>query len=228
MRKLLILPLLGLAFTAVPAAAQDNRFTLPPGQARAVVADYARCVVRRERGTVRAALLAWSPGRGEPRLPFIDDCGSVAYPTTEMSFPPATYRYAMAEALYLADYGSRAPTSFDAVPLAAPPEVSAPEGASPAARAAYDEAAAERYRLIIGDCVVRTAPAAAHAMLTSQVETQAETVALIALQPVLGQCLPRGQVARFNRTSLRGILALVALRLAAAAGATAQSSGGTH
>lgn len=212
----------------VAAVAQDNRFTLPPGQARVVVAGYAECVVRQRRGDVRAALLAWSPGRGEPRLPVINDCGSVAYSTTEMSFPPATYRYAMAEALYAADYRNREPGSYDGLPLVPPPTVGLPDQPTPADRAAYEAAVAERYRLIIGDCVVRTAPPAAHALLTSRVESQTETAALAAIQPVLAQCLPSGQTVRFDRSSLRGILAIVALRLNAAAGAAAQPSGGAR
>ena len=217
-------------FAPSATVAQDNVYTLPRAQARAVVASYAECVVRQHSLDVRAALQAWSPGRGEPRLPVNNDCAArESYDMTEISLAPATHRYALAEALYAAEYGSRPPLSYDAVPLAPPDEVSAlDQAAPPTVRAAYDHAVAERYRLIIGDCVVRTAPAAAHALLVSEVETRAEAAALAGVQPVLAPCLPTGQVARFNRGSLRGILAIAALRLNVAAGAVAPAAGGVR
>ncbi len=186
-------------------------------------------VVRVRRADVQAALAAWAPGGDIARLPVLEECArNVSYLTTELAFSEVTYRYAMAEALYLARYRTAAPVSYDAVPLARPAEVRAPTREMPAAVAAYNDAVAERYRLIIGDCVVRTGPAAAHALLTSAVATNAETNAMAAIQPIVAQCLPRGQTARFNRSSVRGILAISALRLNEAAGAPTPASGGTR
>lgn len=213
----------------IAAAAQDNRYTLPPGQARVLVVRYAACMVRARSAQIRTELLAWTPGASEPRLLMLNDCSPpVAYDTTELTFAPATYRYAMAEALYVADYGTHPIASYDAVPLSPLPTLRSPDEATPAATAGYDYAVAERYRLIVGDCVVRTGPGATHALLVSQVETPAEAAALAGVQPIMAQCLPAGQTAHFSRSSLRGVLAIAALRLNAAAGAVPQTSGGTH
>lgn len=210
---------------ATPAAAQENRETLPPAQVRGLVAAYAQCVVKFQAGKVRTALRAYFAGRDD-RLPIDRECvGNAAYSTAEMTFSPEVNRYALAEALYAADYGNAPSPSFDAVPVEPPPPVAALDPASlpadaaraDAARTAYDRAVAMRYMLAVGDCVVRTDATATRALVTSAVESRAEVAALGAVQPVLAQCLPKGQTVHFNRTSLRGILALSAYRLSDAA-----------
>ncbi len=223
-----------LVALAVPAAAQENRETLPPGQARVLVETYAQCVVRLEPARVRAGIRAFLAGSDE-KLPIIRDCvGNAAYSTAEMTFSHDVNRYALAEAIYAVDYGKGPLPALDAVPVTPPPPVASldtaalPADARAAAevRAAHDRAVAMRYMLAVGDCVVRTDAAAARALVVAPVESRTELTAIGAIQPVLAQCLPKGQTVHFNRTSLRGIVALSAYRLSDAAtrGATA---GGT-
>ena len=228
-----LLAVLSLMMVFEPAEAQTNRETLPPGQARVLVESYARCVVRFQAVRVRAALQAYFAA-GESDLPVDRDCvGNAAYSTAEMSFTSEANRYALAEALYAADYGKRPAIAFDAVPMERPPEIGEIDPAklpsdarrAQAIRESHDRAVVTRYLLIVGDCVARTAPDATKSLVMSGVETRAEAAALATIQPTLAECLPKGQTVRFNRTSLRGILALSAYRLSDAVARGAKQTG---
>ena len=220
MKPALSLTMLTLAFST-PTLAQENRGILPDAQARVIVQKYAQCVVRARPDRVRASLRAYFAGKKLP-MPVVNDCAmTTAYDSTSISFSTDVYRYAMAEALYAADYGNAGPQMFDTVPLKPPPETEplneAPLAAKPkllqAAREAHDQAVAERYLLIVADCITRTAPAETKALIMAPAQTSSETAAVAGLQPFLMQCLPEGQTVRLNRPKLRGVLALAAYRL---------------
>lgn len=214
------LALIGLV-GAAPVLAQDNRGILPPRQVRVMIQKYAQCLARTRTEQVRTAIAgAW--GKGDADLPINDECvRAVAYESAEMTVPDSVYVRAVAEAIYRRDFGGTPPAGFDAVPLVAPPQI-APldEAALPsnkrraeAIRADYASRVADRYLAIVGDCVARTDPVATHQLLTTDVETKEETLALGALRPTLARCLPQGQTVSLDRSSVRGMLALAAYTL---------------
>lgn len=72
-----------------------------------------------------------------------------------------------------------------------------------------------------GECVVRTNPAAAKALLLTRVETSGEARAFDALRQALGECLPEGKTLAFGKLVLRGTIAVNYYRVAHAAHSSA-------
>jgi len=66
---------------------------------------------------------------------------------------------------------------------------------------------------LLAFCVVRENPAAVARLLKTEPATTAEYEAIVALGPVLSGCLPANSKSRFNRESMRALLALGANRL---------------
>jgi hypothetical protein len=99
-----------------------------------------------------------------------------------------------------------------------------PANASKRAKAKYEEALknfdeAQSFWLLgkYGECVVRTDPAAAKALLQTRVETAGEVIAFDGLRPALAECLPEGKTLAFGKLVLRGTIAVNYYRLAHAA-----------
>ena len=69
----------------------------------------------------------------------------------------------------------------------------------------------------LGECVVRTSPSGAAAVLNTKLDSKAEISALKALTPQIGGCMKAGETSAFNRTNLRQAIALSYYRLANAA-----------
>lgn len=213
---MVILALTALVAPAV-AAAQDYS----PQQVREVGQRYATCVIRRAPGEARRFLVV--PDR---RPPVIGDCLNEAAKSmgTEMRFPGAMYRYAMAEALIVRDYATGLPAG---IAQAAPPPREEPEPLDEAKLPKGKRAAAIRQRFAqaqgfrvldtLTECVARANPDAALAVVRSGLGDAAETVAFTTLKPTIGACLPPGQTVNFNRSVLRGSLAYNLYRLAYAA-----------
>ena len=67
-----------------------------------------------------------------------------------------------------------------------------------------------------GECVVRTDPSGSHALLMTQVVSPEETAALKAVVPAFSSCVPAQRTLSFDKTVIRGAVALNYYRLAKA------------
>ncbi|MBB5711636.1 hypothetical protein [Sphingomonas xinjiangensis] len=65
----------------------------------------------------------------------------------------------------------------------------------------------------VAACVARTSPEKVAALLVTPAVSEAEQAAISQLAPVVEQCVPAGQQARFNRPGLRAILAAASYRM---------------
>lgn len=65
----------------------------------------------------------------------------------------------------------------------------------------------------IAACVARSAPDKTSVLLSAPAASEAEKTAISQLKPVVEQCTPAGQQARFNNPGLRAILATSAYRI---------------
>jgi hypothetical protein len=75
-----------------------------------------------------------------------------------------------------------------------------------------------------GECVVRSDPGAAKALLATRPETKQEDIAFGGVRPALAGCLSQGQTFAFTKLSLRGTIAVNYYRLAKASGTAPQTS----
>lgn len=66
----------------------------------------------------------------------------------------------------------------------------------------------------LGECVARTSPEGAVAVLNTKIDSRAELAAMKALSPHIANCVSAGQSLAFNRTNLRYAIALSYYRLA--------------
>lgn len=193
------------------------------GVSRAVMAEFARCIVRRKHDVAARVVLdpAADLGAERERGLFISDCMPAR---TRMRAKAMQMRYGLAEALVIADL-KQVPASFiDVAPLEhrafvdrpMPAEVAAdPErlaGWNAFAEAATAYAALSPY----GECIVRNAPAASVALLRTPLDGDEEKAAIAAMAPALSGCVPKGQKLAVNRFNLRGTVALNLYRLAKA------------
>ena len=204
----------GLAL--LTTAAQDEGFT--DKQVRAIAAGYATCVIKSSAGRARRFVV----GEDAPP-PIIGSCLNQAARTSggAMRFPPAMYRYAMAEALVVRDYPAGVPDGVAAAPEIERPalepldEAKLPKDPKRAAEIRERFARSQGFRVldILTDCVVRREPAASYALVRAPLDTPAETEAFGRLKTAIGQCLPQGETVRMNRAVLRGSLAANLYRL---------------
>lgn len=74
------------------------------------------------------------------------------------------------------------------------------------------------YLAEFGECVVRKNPSQAHALLMADPASPQEDSTLQAIYPSLGGCMTAGQTIKFNRSILRGTIAMNYYRLALASG----------
>jgi hypothetical protein len=209
--------------TRTPPMVVQRYLDTSPAVSRAVMAEFARCVIRRKHDTAAEVVLDPSQqlGSEDNKGLFISDCMPSG---SRMRAKAAQMRYGLAEALVLADVDA-APTDLSLVaPLQHPPFVDRPmpvEVAADPARAAGWQAfaeAAQAYAALapIGECVVRANPAGSLALLKTGVETDQEKAAIGALAPVLPGCVKKGEKISINRFNLRGTIALNLYRLARA------------
>jgi hypothetical protein len=231
----------GLAAVAAAAASQASS-TAPssefsPTQTRQIAYDYARCVVGRHFASASAALLSDTDNgtmmRAHPDLIDGDCLVSAVHGGAQMKFVGDLYRYALADALVARELAAAPvidPSNTPPLQRRSPPDLPAPlpANASRGAKAKYrdamksfDEAQSFWVFSKYGECVVRTDPAAAKALLLTRVETADELSAFNALHQALGECLPEGKTLAFGKLVLRGTIAVNYYRLAHAAEATA-------
>ena len=123
-------------------------------------------------------------------------CG---YPGDELKAPPMLFAGAVAEQLVETRFANR-------------PLVLAPDAAAPAPRNGIEA---------LAQCVARRNPANVRALLGTTPTGPDEAVAARRIVPDLSPCVMEGTTLRFNKVSLRSLLALGLYREATTAGATA-------
>ena len=209
-------------------------------ETRALMHGYAKCVVGRRQAKASEALLLNVDNstlmRDYPSL-IVGDClvaqrgirNDARIDTVKMSFEGDLYRYALADALVSKELAGATVPDFSAVPKldhrtpgAQPQRVSVKgkrlsQAKYDAAVRDYNEAVAFSYLSFYGECVVRTAPSDARALLLTVPDSPEEKTSFDALRPAFAECLPAGTTLKFGRTALRGTIAINYYRLARAA-----------
>lgn len=197
--------------------------------ARKITYGYARCVVRHHHALAAKAILA-DEGNGTIMHDYaaLIDSGCLALTAggVKVTFGGDLYRYALADALVNLDFAAAGPTDLsDRPPL---PHLFSPsneEYETAVANARGKRAKAEvrssldQRRDIVwlsryGECVVRADPADARLWLLTPPGIPAEAGRIDALKPAFSQCLTG--TLTFNRTTMRGTVALNYYRLAMA------------
>ena len=209
--------------TRTPPMVVQRHIDASPAVSRAVMAEFAGCVVRRKHDLAAEVVLDPSQPLGSEggRGLFISDCMPSG---SRMRAKAAQMRYGLAEALVLTDVKTAPADLAQVAPLQHPPFVDRPMPAEVAADPervarwnAFAEAAQAYASLApIGECVVRADPAGSLALLKTEVESDAEKAAVAALAPVLPGCVKKGEKVSINRFNLRGTIALNLYRLARA------------
>lgn len=222
-----------LIATAVPAVAPTHAQTSIGTSEAAMheaIRDFATCVVSKNRALASQYVLDRSSLDFESRYePLLDNAcvRQTAGPVDEEALKKAseTMRFALAEALLGAEIDRIDPTALtQAQQLPVPRVVAAryePEVGKPYSldelnalneQRRKDEAAVVMYRF--GECVVRTNPVGARAILQAAPDSSAEMKAVQAHMPALSNCVERGAQFRLDRAQLRGALALAYYTLA--------------
>jgi hypothetical protein len=173
---------------------------------------FANCVIR---GSKRS----WAARLDEPfgtpqsilalRKAVEDQQDCVMGGVARMRFPPLLLRGLIYEALYTSDNRGK-------------PEIASFEGVEPIlypfpGEDSIDVAGQYRAMMTLGDCVVRHAPAEAHALLLTRVESSKEKASFPMLMPALRSCVQEGVTLKLNRSTVRAALAEPMYRLTAAA-----------
>ena len=231
-----------------PLARSEEQRDFTTKETRALVHGYAKCVVARRFAKASEGLLRNVDNRTLIReYPILidSDCLSdqkrirndMRIGTVRMSFEGDLFRYALADALVSRELASVPAPDLSAVakldhrmPGAKPEQVSASgkkmsRRKYDAAMKDYGEAVAFSYLSFYGECVVRTAPSTARALLLTVPDSPEEKERFDALRPAFAECLSEGTSLRFGRTALRGTIAINYYRLAKAA--TGAPAGGT-
>jgi hypothetical protein len=200
---------------AAPAAAQpeeDER-----AEAVRLMYGFATCSVRRHRHEAEQ-FIRLEPESPESRAMGGRMIGSGCLETRDMgdgegevslSFSWRLFRGAVFEALYLRDFRGEGPSAFDGVPALDMPKS---RSELPARTRAWNIV-----RLGFGECVVRSAPAQARALVLSEIAGAGEAAAFDSLLPHLADCTAPGAQSRYSRPALRGIVAEALYRLSAGA-----------
>jgi hypothetical protein len=232
-----------LLLTAMTLQSEFEHATeLSTKKTRAVVHAYAQCIVNRQPGKAAEAIVRNVDNatllRSYPKL-MNGDCLTLGSSgSMQARFGGDLYRYALADALVGRDLATFSGNDFSAVPKLAhrapgePPARINAKGKKlggrkyDAAVASHEEAKSLAYVSAYGECVARTAPAAAQALLLSEPDSAEETARFRALSPALAGCLPAGATLRFGKVTLRGTIATNYYRLAMAARLAATGTAG--
>jgi len=180
---------------------------------RKTVFQYAACVIKNHHERAADAILSDAENsdilKHYPELISSSCMGNVAG-SVEMKFGGDLYRYALADALVNADFAMEGPADFaDRLPLAHISEVS--ESEQDTIKKRNSIALLSRY----GECVVRRDPVDVRFWILTKPDVPEESSRINALKPAFSACLTNGTVT-FNRTTMRGLVALNYYRLAKA------------
>ena len=215
------------AVAAVPAHGQSgSRLESQPGMTpgdpfsedgiRTLVDRFAGCVISRHRKPVETYLKTPPDSRESDRKwPSIARAECISIGTLTLS--DAGFRGAAYGRLYRSDFGKKGPEDFSSVPA-----IDYSIGLDP------DEPV---HRQNIGsralaDCMVRTAPAAAKALILSRIASKEEMDAFRALNPAGASCMRQGVTVSFSKSALRALIGETLYRLSAAARAAARAGKG--
>jgi hypothetical protein len=189
-----LIPLAALAacgmLGSAPAHAQraanlSGRDISPGERARDTMNRFAVCVVKARPTMVQSALAETSQARKIVALSNVAKSECLAGGFLRMD--PPIFEGALYRALYLREFGD-----------------------DPAVVRTLSEGAAAEFpdaRLTFADCVVRTDPAAVHALLESAPVTAEEQAALAALGAAFAACIPADQQLQFSPGHLLAVLA---------------------
>jgi hypothetical protein len=202
----------------------------PTKETRQIAYDYAKCVVSRHAGDASAAVLSDTDNRTlfKSYGALVDgDClVRIMHVSAQMKFPADLYRYALADALFarelaavpVIDPSDMPPLSRRPPPDALPPLAT---NSSKRDRSKYEDAVKgldelKTFRALgeLGECVVRTNPAAAKSLLLTKPETAAEANGFDTLRAALAECIPPGMKLTLGKLVLRGTIAVNYYRLA--------------
>lgn len=200
-------------------------------ETRKLMHAYARCVVRSNHDRASEAIIADVNNgtilRRYPELISSDCMSQTAGNGSQMRFGGDLYRYALADALVNADFAKTGETDFsNRLPLA---HLLPPNPAQLATEIAKTKSKSERAKLQksfdtdvgvswlshYGECVVRLSPTKARYWLLTPADTPEEVSRINDLGPSFGSCLREGTL-KFNRTTMRGTVAINYYRLATA------------
>lgn len=219
----------GLA-VAMMTASTAAAFGANEAETRRVVRDYSRCVVKSHGNTASKALITDS-GNGaiEHLYPELIDggCLSSVAGAVQLKFGGDLFRYGLAEALVSTRLVDDATTTFaDRLPLAHLPMPDRVEFDAAMAEAKgnrqRDEAQKKYSRQVAiawlsryGECIARQEPVKARYWLLTAADSSEEISRINDLRPAFSTCLGEGTI-KFNRTTMRGTVAINYYRLALA------------
>jgi hypothetical protein len=204
--------------------AAGPRATIDPAEVRDIAQEFATCAVKRRPQLASRYVLdaTFRPERSEYQKLFDRGC----VPTDGRRFTALAggrqqMSFALAEALVRQQYPS---ASMVDVATAAPLDHSLPplerthKSGKPLAAETFEDLEKGRAAIvaisILGECVVRGHPAAAHGLLLTEPGSMSEDQFLAALQPAAGNCVEKGAAISLTKYSLRGTIALNYYRLA--------------
>jgi hypothetical protein len=225
-RRLFLLSFVGLGAVIGPVAAPAQTYSPKPDQARSIMLDYARCMVKREHDRAAKILLDNADNQTiEREYSRVIDGGCLRMDVDKIEFDDDLYRYALADALVGAEFAVTGPTDFsDRPPLAhlAPPAQADIDAALAKVKPGKKRDALmrgfEAQRVVAGlsqygECVVRADPTNTRLWILTNPGSPEEAERIDALRHTFGICLKDGKVA-FSKATLRGTVALNYYRLA--------------
>lgn len=215
---------------ALVLAGSGPREMIDPVKVRDIAQDFAICAVKKHPELASKYVLdagVWLEKRDFRKL-FNPGCVPTdGWRFTAISGGRTQMRFALAEALIrlhypsasMADVVNAAPLDHEPMPIEALPDKDKPRTVEMLANMEKARAANQAISML-GECIVRASPVAAHGLLLSEPGSESETQYLAALQPVAGNCVEKGAAINLTKFSLRGTIALNFYSLAMAARAT--------
>ena len=220
-----------LAVAMMPAASRALAAAPDDGnkEARIAARAYGECLVSRDRAAV-LDVLRRDDGRDPKiwdryRALVLPDCARDATNAYAIKFPLTTYRYTLAEAMFVHAYGRAKLPDFASVPplkrrKVGPIDESKLTGDTKAANAYrvwYNRAVATSDLAVVAECVARRDPVVAAELVNTPVAGPEEATAVAALQSSLAGCTTAGLQSSFDTEHIRGAVAFALFSLADAA-----------
>lgn len=220
-----------------PAVAAEKRD--PAAEARTVAYQFAECTIKRNRKLAERIVLEQlrnSELMDRYHVLITGDCVPVGgWGTLEVRFPEPHLQYALATVMVRSD-PSLTVTEPSSIPPLKHRGIDEAEYRPKPGKRVSDKRAAKliedrsealaRVALsLVGECVVRAAPAQSATLVRSEIASPAERAAFSSILPGLQGCLPAGKQISFSREVLRGIVAMNFYRLAKAPRMPVQAPG---
>lgn len=223
----------GLPYSFEPPRERPTKEGAELSRAREVMRQFAQCVVKAPKRRLQATAVVLSdiPNveiiQAHSRLidpdclPYRDNTASM-----KLSLPGDYFRYALAEALVIAEIPQPLADLKTVPPLqrrAHDPSKFLPKPGKKQSRRYLEsleklriEDQVEIFASKFGECVVREDPLNSHRLLRTEPSSAEEGAVLQLLQPSLANCLTKGQTIKIARSMVRGTVAVNYYRLAQA------------